>query len=200
MVSMDPEILAQFLVFTIAMCFSPGPNNILCAAHGSQHGFKETLPLISGMAIGWSALGIFVGGATVFIEKNQSFFDVLTYLGAVYIAYLGYQVFKSSPMVDDEQRSTKLGPITGIILQVVNGKAWIHFLVLMTQFGLLFGSGFGAKVLLVGLNLVFGLPAVMTWAGFGTQLRKLFTTTKSATTMNRGMGMSLIAVAIWIVI
>ena len=200
MVSMDPEILAQFLVFTIAMCFSHGPNNILCAAHGSQHGFKETLPLISGMAIGWSALGIFVGGATVFIERNQSFFDMLTYLGAVYIAYLGYQVFKSSPMVDDEQRSTKLGPITGIILQVVNGKAWIHFLVLMTQFGLLFGSGFGAKVLLVGLNLVFGLPAVMTWAGFGTQLRKLFTTTKSATTMNRGMGMSLIAVAIWIVI
>lgn len=182
------------------MCFSPGPNNILCAAHGSQHGFKGTLPLISGMALGWSALGIFVGGATVFIEKNQSFFDLLTYFGAIYIAYLGYQVFKSSSISDDEQKSTRLGPITGIILQIVNGKAWIHFLVLMTQFGLLFGPGFGAKVMLVGLNLIFGLPAVMTWAGFGTQLRKLFTTTKSATMLNRGMGFSLIVVAIWIVV
>ena len=74
---MDSELLAQFLVFTIAMCFSPGPNNILCAAHGSQHGFKGPLPLISGMAVGWSSLGIFVGGATVFIEKNQNFFDLL---------------------------------------------------------------------------------------------------------------------------
>jgi hypothetical protein len=54
--------------------------------------------------------------------------------------------------------------------------------------------------MLVGLNLVFGLPAVMTWAGFGTQLRKLFITTKSATMLNRGMGFSLIAVAIWIVV
>jgi len=197
---MDTELLIQFLVFTIAMCFSPGPNNILCAAHGSQHGFKETLPLISGMAIGWSTLGIFVGGATIFIEKNQSFFDLLTYVGAIYIAYLGLQVFKSSPMSNEEQKSTKLGPITGIILQVVNGKAWIHFLLLMTQFGYLFGSGFGAKIMLVGLNLVFGLPAVMTWAGFGTQLRKLFTTTKSAIKMNKGMGLSLILVAIWIVI
>ena len=197
---MDSELLAQFLVFTIAMCFSPGPNNILCAAHGSQHGFKGTLPLISGMALGWSALGIFVGGATVFIEKNQSFFDLLTYFGAISIAYLGYQVFKSSSISDDEQKSTRLGPITGIILQIVNGKAWIHFLVLMTQFGLLFGPGFGAKVMLVGLNLIFGLPAVMTWAGFGTQLRKLFTTTKSATMLNRGMGFSLIVVAIWIVV
>ena len=79
---MDSELLAQFLVFTIAMCFSPGPNNILCAAHGSQHGFKGTLPLISGMAVGWSSLGIFVGGATVFIEKNQNFFDLLTNLMA----------------------------------------------------------------------------------------------------------------------
>jgi len=131
---MDSELLAQFLVFTIAMCFSPGPNNILCAAHGSQHGFKGTLPLISGMAVGWSSLGIFVGGATVFIEKNQNFFDLLTYIGALYIAYLGYQVFKSSPISDDEQKSTKLGPKTGIVLQIVNGKAWIHFLVLMTQF------------------------------------------------------------------
>ena len=100
----------------------------------------------------------------IFIEKNQSFFDLLTYVGAIYIAYLGLQVFKSTPMSNEEQKSTKLGPITGIILQVVNGKAWIHFLLLMTQFGYLFGSGFGAKIMLVGLNLVFGLPAVMTWA------------------------------------
>ncbi len=200
MIVLDTELFVQFLVFTIAMCFSPGPNNILCAAHGSQHGFKQTLPLIFGMAIGWSTLGIFVGGATVFIEKNQSFFDILTYVGAIYIVYLGYKIFKSSPISEEDKKSTKLGPITGIILQIVNGKAWIHFLLLMTQFGLLFGSNFGAKIMLVGLNLVFGLPAVMTWAGFGIQLKKLFTTEKSAARLNRIMGTSLISVAIWIII
>ena len=79
---MDNSLLAATLVFIIPMCFSPGPNNVLCAAHGSQHGFKGTLTLISGMAVGWSVLGLFVGGATVFIEDNQEFFEILTLIGA----------------------------------------------------------------------------------------------------------------------
>jgi threonine/homoserine/homoserine lactone efflux protein len=197
---MNGELFVAALVFIIPMCFSPGPNNVLCAAHGSQYGFRNTLPLIIGMAVGWSTLGLFVGGATVFIEKNQTFFVMLTYVGAIYIAYLGYNVWKSSPMSDTEKESTKLGMKTGIIIQVVNGKAWIHFLVLMTQFGALFGTTFIAKALLVLLNLLFGLPAVMSWAAFGTQLKKLFSTPQSATILNRIMGASLFVVSIWIIV
>tara|TARA_B100001996_G_C18635105_1_gene583389 strand:- start:582 stop:1181 length:600 start_codon:yes stop_codon:yes gene_type:complete len=197
---MDGELFIAALVFIIPMCFTPGPNNVLCAAHGSQYGFRNTLPLILGMALGWSTLGLFVGGATVFIEKNQSFFDMLTYVGAIYIAYLGYKVWQTSPMSDTEKESTRLGTKTGVIIQFVNGKAWIHFLVLMTQFGTLFGTTFIAKALLVLLNLLFGLPAVMSWAAFGTQLRKLFSTPQSATILNRIMGASLLIVSIWIII
>ncbi len=90
MIGMDHALLIATLVFIVPMCFSPGPNNVLCAAHGSQHGFKGTLTLISGMAVGWSILGLFVGGATVFIEENKEFFDILTYIGAGYIAYLSF--------------------------------------------------------------------------------------------------------------
>ncbi len=195
---MDLELLIATLAFIVPMCFTPGPNNVLCAAHGSQHGFRGSLPLIAGMAIGWSTLGIFVGGATVFIEDNKSAFDLLTYVGAAYIAYLGYKVATSPPLSSNETEDDRLGLLTGVTLQVVNGKAWIHFLVLMTAFGGLFGPGFAAKVALVVLNLFFGLPAVMSWAAFGSVLRRVFTTPGSATTLNRVMGASLLAVAIWI--
>ena len=195
---MDTTLLLATLAFIIPMCLTPGPNNVLCAAHGSQHGLRGTLPLIAGMAIGWSSLGLFVGGATVFIEDNQAIFDILTYIGAAYIAYLSYNLATAIPLNEEEQRSERLGTITGIALQVVNGKAWIHFLVLMTTFGGLFGTGFSAKVMLVLLNLIFGLPAVITWAAFGTFLRRTFSTPESATRLNRVMGLSLFAVAVWI--
>ncbi len=195
---MDTTLLLATLAFIIPMCLTPGPNNVLCAAHGSQHGLRGTLPLIAGMAIGWSSLGLFVGGATVFIEDNQAIFDILTYIGAAYIAYLSYKLATAIPLNEEEQRSERLGTITGIALQVVNGKAWIHFLVLMTSFGALFGTGFSAKVMLVLLNLIFGLPAVITWATFGTLLRRTFSTPESATRLNRVMGLSLFAVAVWI--
>ena len=195
---MDTNLLLATLVFIIPMCFSPGPNNVLCAAHGSQHGLRATLPLIAGMAIGWSTLGLFVAGATVFIEENKSYFDLLRYLGAAYIAYLAFKVATASPITEEDRESERLGTITGIVLQVVNGKAWIHFLVLMTAFGSLFGTGFEAKALLVFLNLLFGIPAVISWAAFGTILKRAFSSPDSAKNLNLVMGVSLFAVAIWI--
>tara|TARA_B100002052_G_scaffold280196_1_gene288114 strand:+ start:1775 stop:2371 length:597 start_codon:yes stop_codon:yes gene_type:complete len=197
---MDAELLVATLVFIIPMCFSPGPNNVLCAAHGSQHGFKGTLTLISGMAVGWSILGLLVGGATVFIEDNQNFFDSLAYIGAAYIAYLSYKIATSNPLDENHHDNQRLGFTTGVAIQFVNGKAWIHFLVLMTTFGTVFGSGFMGKSMLVLLNVMFGLPAVMSWAAFGTVLRRAFTTPKSAIVLNRAMGASLFAVALWIVV
>tara|TARA_B100000287_G_scaffold433012_1_gene493677 strand:- start:58 stop:675 length:618 start_codon:yes stop_codon:yes gene_type:complete len=196
---MDTALLAATLAFIIPMCFSPGPNNVLCAAHGSQHGFKATLTLIGGMAIGWSTLGLFVGVATVFIEENQGFFDVLTYFGAGYIAYLSYKIATSDSLDEGYHEDERLGFTTGVAIQFVNGKAWIHFLVLMTTFGSLFGTGFSGKAMLVLLNVIFGLPAVMTWAAFGTVLRRAFSTPSSAAFLNRAMGASLFLVALWIV-
>ncbi len=195
---MDYELLLASLAFILPMCFSPGPNNVLCAAHGSQHGFRGTLTLISGMALGWSTLGLFVAGATDLIEENQTMFNLLTYVGAAYIAYLSYKIATSKALEQDEEDSERLGFLTGATIQVVNGKAWIHFLVLMTSFGTLFGTGFTGKVMLVLLNLACGLPAVMTWAAFGTVLRRAFTSPESARVLNRVMGLSLFAVAIWI--
>jgi len=197
---MDDALLIATLVFIIPMCFSPGPNNVLCAAHGSQHGLKGTLTLISGMAVGWSILGLFVGGATVFIEDNKEFFDLLTYIGAGYIAYLSFNIATSDPLAEKSEENERLGFSTGVAIQFVNGKAWIHFLVLMTTFGALFGTGFAGKALLVLLNVMFGLPAVMSWAAFGTVLRRAFSTPSSAIALNRVMGASLFTVAVWIVI
>ena len=83
---------------------------------------------------------------------------------------------------------------------MVNGKAWVHFLVLMTTFGTVFGTGFDGKVALVILNLSFGFPAVLSWAAFGTLLRRIFSGEELGIWLNRGMGLLLVFVAIWIII
>ena len=124
----------------------------------------------------------------------------IDYVGAGYIAYLSFKIATSNSLEDGSIEEERLGFSTGVAIQFVNGKAWIHFLVLMTTFGSLFGTGFSGKAMLVILNVMFGLPAVMTWAAFGTILRKAFTSPRSATFLNRGMGVSLFVVALWIVI
>ena len=195
---MDLELLLASLVFIVPMCFTPGPNNVLCAAYGSRFGFRATLPLIFGMAVGWSSLGLLIGAATAIIERYEAAFEGLAVLGAIYIAYLGVNIAISDTSKGAEINGS-LGMRTGVVLQFVNGKAWIHFLVLMTTFGSVFGDEYLGKVALVMLNLLFGLPAVMTWAAFGYYLSKLFTTKRSARTLNGFFGIALIGVSIWIV-
>jgi len=196
---MDYEGLIALLVFIVPMCFSPGPNNMLCAAHGSQHGFRASIPLTLGMLVGWSSLGLAVGMATVFIEENQEAFLLLTYIGAAYIAYLGYKIAFQTPLTEKEGKETeRLGFSTGLMLQIVNGKAWVHFLVLMTSWGALFGTGFASKATLVAINATAGYPAVLTWSAFGVGLSKIFSTPEKARILNGFLGVSLFAVAIWI--
>ena len=194
---MNISALLALLAFIVPMCFTPGPNNVLCAAHGSRHGVRKTIPLIGGMAIGWSVLGLGIGAGAVFIEENDSIIQILSYLGAAYIAYLGYKIAMASP-IEEGDADDVLGPQTGFVLQIVNGKAWIHFVVLMTAFGTIFGTGFEGKVALVLLNLSFGFPAVLSWAAFGTLLRKIFSGEESGVWLNRGLGLLLFLVAVWI--
>ena len=195
---MNIQALLALLAFIVPMCFTPGPNNILCAAHGSRHGVRKTVPLIGGMAIGWSVLGVGIAAGATFLEENESIFQIISYLGAAYIAYLGYRVATASMIEDQEEAKDVLGPWTGFVLQIVNGKAWIHFLVMMTTFGTTFGTGFEHKMALVLLNLSFGFPAVLSWTAFGTLLKRIFSDEESGIWLNRVLGLLLFLVAVWI--
>lgn len=186
------------LVFIVPMCFSPGPNNMLCAAHGSQHGIRASIPLTLGMLVGWSMLGLLVGMAATFIEENVQLFQYLTYVGALYIAYLAYKIATSTPVEEADEQTQRFGFGTGAFMQILNGKAWVHFLVLMTTFGATFGTGFGSKVALVLLNASMGYPAVLSWTTFGSSLKRLFGSPIASARLNYVLAASLLGVGIWI--
>ena len=187
------------LVFTLPVSLLPGPNNLLSAAHSSRHGFNKSLPLISGMVIGWFLLGVVVAFGALFIEENENLLRILTYIGVVYIVYLSYQISISSPVDEKDISDEQLGMGTGIILQVVNGKAFIHLLILMTTFGTVFGTDLVGKMIIVILNVVIKLVGWFGWASFGSALKEIFSDPKSGVLINRILGFSLFCVAIWIV-
>ena len=195
----DFENLIAMLVFTLPVSLLPGPNNLLSAAHSSRHGFNKSLPLISGMVIGWFLLGVVVAFGALFIEENENLLRILTYIGVVYIIYLSYQISVSSPVDEKDISDEQLGMGTGIVLQVVNGKAFVHLLILMTTFGTVFGTDLVGKMIIVILNVAFKLVGWFGWASFGSALNEIFSDPKSGILINRILGFSLFCVAIWIV-
>ena len=89
---------------------------------------------------------------------------------------------------------------TGITLQLVNGKAFIHLLILMTSFGTVFGDHFVGKMIVVALNVGIKLIGWGAWGIFGSSLRKQFDDSQSSVLINRLFGISLFCVAVWILI
>ena len=197
---MNIPLLIAALVFLIPMYITPGPNNILCAVHGSQHGFRATIPLISGFVIGWFVMGLFVALTIDFLEQNTGLLTYLTMIGASYMIYLSYKIATSKPLDDGPSESQRLTPLTGAMLQFVNGKAWIHDIVLLGSFGTVFGTGILAKMTLIIFSIILCLPFVALWAGFGTFLRNFFTSPESSLMLNRVMGSSLFIVAVWLLV
>ena len=197
---MNIPLLIAALVFLIPMYITPGPNNILCAVHGSQHGFRATIPLISGFVIGWFVMGLFVALTIDFLEQNTGLLTYLTMIGASYMIYLSYKIATSKPLDDGLNESQRLTPLTGAMLQFVNGKAWIHDIVLLGSFGTVFGTGILAKMTLIIFSIILCLPFVALWAGFGTFLRNFFTSPESSLMLNRVMGFSLFIVAVWLLV
>jgi threonine/homoserine/homoserine lactone efflux protein len=197
---MDVAELVVMLAFTLPISFLPGPNNLLSAAHSSRYGFKDSLPLISGMVIGWLILGAIVAYGALFIEENQNILNGLTYIGVLYIIYLSYHISTSHSVDNEDISDEKLNIGTGIMLQVVNGKAFIHLLILMTTFGTIFGTSFTSKMIIVALNVGIKLIGWMGWGLFGSALKEKFSDEASGILINRIFGFSLFCVAIWILL
>tara|TARA_B100001113_G_scaffold335602_1_gene315298 strand:- start:106 stop:705 length:600 start_codon:yes stop_codon:yes gene_type:complete len=197
---MDGAELVIMLAFTLPISFLPGPNNLLSAAHSSRYGFKDSLPLISGMVIGWLILGAIVAYGALFIEENQNILNGLTYIGVLYIIYLSYHISTSHSVENENISDEKLNIGTGIMLQVVNGKAFIHLLILMTTFGTIFGTSFTSKMIIVALNVGIKLIGWMGWGLFGSALKEKFSDEASGILINRIFGFSLFCVAIWILL
>ena len=197
---MDVAELVVMLAFTLPISFLPGPNNLLSAAHSSRYGFKDSLPLISGMVIGWLILGAIVAYGALFIEENQNILNGLTYIGVLYIIYLSYHISTSHSVENENISDEKLNIGTGIMLQVVNGKAFIHLLILMTTFGTIFGTSFTSKMIIVALNVGIKLIGWIGWGLFGSALKEKFSDEESGILINRIFGFSLFCVAIWILL
>lgn len=197
---MAPEYFAV-CYFMITMCFSPGPNNILCTAHAAKYGYKKTIPLILGIAIGFTTIGIAIAFLSDWLSSYKFIFNAFVYLGAAYIFYLAWKVgFSSFIHEDDNNEEKRLGLKTGLILQLVNGKVWFHLLTLMTTVLNPLDLSLKGKVIANFVNTFFGMSALVTWTFAGTLLRKIFSSPKQAKILNGFLGLSLAILGIWLLL
>jgi threonine/homoserine/homoserine lactone efflux protein len=133
------ENLISFSLATLALAISPGPDNIYVLTqslvNGSKSGIANTAGLISGCIVHTTFLAF---GVSLVITTSEALYLSVKILGALYLVYLAYSVYKSDSTISLSEKAPKRSHWSlfkqGVIMNLVNPKVMIFFLAFFPAF------------------------------------------------------------------
>jgi len=137
---MDYNILFGFMTAVAALAISPGPDNMYVLmqsiTNGRAFGLATVAGLISGCLVHTTLVAF---GVSAIIKANDSMFFTIKLLGAFYLFYLAYQVFRSDSRVALFNKNVPKNTLwrlfkQGFIMNVLNPKVSIFFLAFFPSF------------------------------------------------------------------
>lgn len=164
----------NFLTYAIITAVTPGPNNIMSMSNASRLGFKKSLPFNLGILTGFSIVML---ACTLFSSLLSSMLPIIKMpmliIGALYMLYLSWKTFKSSPGIEESQAQS--GFKSGLVLQFINPKIYIYCIISMEAYILPYYSGqliplFGFAILMAFIGFSFTLC----WSAFGSIFKQIF--------------------------
>ena len=133
------ETISAFFLASALLAIIPGPDNVFVLTQSALHGKLSGLVVVFGLCTGLLVhTGAVAFGVAVLFQASAIAFTLLKVIGAGYLLYLAWQIFRTSPeqihMSNNSQRSLARLYRRGIIMNVTNPKVSIFFLAFLPQF------------------------------------------------------------------
>ena len=166
-----------FFSYIIVSCITPGPNNLMCMANGTNFGFKKSLKFCFGVTTGFALILLCAIVCNFFIYSYiPVILKVMTPIGALYILWLAWTIWRDKPK---DKKESKLHLDTtafhvGIILQFVNPKGLLYGMTLITNFVFPYDRSFGMFALTLVINWFVVLFSNICWLLFGSIFQRFF--------------------------
>jgi threonine/homoserine/homoserine lactone efflux protein len=187
---MHPEL---FLLIGIScsLGFTPGPNNAVASFSGFNFGIKKTIPLISGVWFGYTALVILINFVLIstFI-KYPMIQEVIRVLGTFFLLYLAFKISFSTP----SKEGKKINPVKFIdtfTFQFLNPKGVMAAITLISNF-VIEEDYLNSSLTVIIVCSLTALASITTWAFFGKFLRKFATNNNFIKRFNYAMSLLLV--------
>ncbi len=167
--NLNYETLYAFSLATAALALSPGPDNIYVLtqslANGKKYGLATLAGLMSGCLVHTTLLAF---GVSVIIRESDTLFLGIKILGAVYLLYLAFMVYRSDSALNiSGNKVAKRGLWQlfkrGFIMNVLNPKVTIFFLAFFP--GFLFSETLSTVLQFYVLGLLFMTVSGLIFSG-----------------------------------
>lgn len=202
----DPGALAIFIPTFFFVSLTPGMCMTLALTLGMTIGVKRTGWMMVGELVGVAivATSAVIGVAAVVLKYPQAFIIMKT-LGALYLAWIGVQMWRSRGKLAipeqldvPPQISRKSLVSQGFVTAVANPKGWAFDIALLPPFVNEAQPLAPQLLVLLSIILLFELVCMLLYASGGKTLRHLLLKPSNVRTMNRIAGTLMMGVGVWL--
>lgn len=135
---MSMGILAAFVAACIFLALTPGPNMSLIIANTSVHGLSGGLWTLAGSSTGLAVLvAIAALGMTSVMVFMSEWFDVIRWIGAAYLVYLGVRQLRaafSEASIEPPHAAAGSLYLNGLLVSLSNPKVLLFLGAFLPQF------------------------------------------------------------------
>ena len=160
---MDIEILFLFIITSISLTLTPGPDILYVSSQSLSYGFKSgflvSLGLVSGLFFHTAFVSLGLG---FLISEHPHFFIFIKYFGSLYLIFLGVNILlykKKNKEIITAQNTLLKNYSTGLIMNLVNPKVSLFFLSIFPLF--LFDETLSIRFQFLILGIIFIIQAIL---------------------------------------
>ncbi|MGB9990949.1 LysE family translocator [Massilia sp. SM-13] len=200
---MEYATLLLFVPACFAINMAPGPNNLLSISNATRYGLRAAWLAGAGRLLAFAGMiALASAGLAVVLHTSQLLFTVIKTVGALYLFYIAWQLWRAVPEAEGEvQAGATLWQLARqeFLVAAGNPKAILVFTAFLPQFVDPRQSMALQFTILGALFLLFELVAIglYAWMGLGMKRflgqprgRRLFN--RSCATLLGGAGLGLL--------
>jgi len=137
---MSFESWLLFLLTSVGIALTPGPNVLLALTHGALHGNRKALWTIMGGVTGLVAvMGLCMFGIGALVRTSALWLTGLKLVGGAYLVWLGIRLWAAPPIVvaSESRAAAARGAAlfrSGFLTAATNPKGLLFFSALLPQF------------------------------------------------------------------
>jgi len=157
--------IALYTLGAFLLIVSPGPDFVYVLTRGVAYGKMGGILSACGIALGLLLHTLFAAlGLTAILMASDLAFELIRFLGAIYLVYLGVKMLRHRAIVVTPQNLEAIPPLRiirqGMLTNLFNPKALITFMAFIPQF---VRRGDAQEVVLMGVIIVL---LAITWFSF----------------------------------
>ena len=189
--------MLAFCLAVLLLLVTPGPGVLSTAGVGAAFGFNAGLRYVSGLFIGTNLVAlIVVSGLAAIILASDWARNTLLVLSAIYLLYLAVRIAFAGKKIAFITAAEKPGLRAGLLLQLINPKAYAVNMTWFTGFELFPGSLVSEtlfKFLIINLTWI---PIHLLWLAAGNAVNQLELTPETHFLINCAMALAMVVVVV----